>query len=337
MLLQWVDQAANETGFTIARATGITGTVWQDLVTLPADSTRYHDTTVQSGESYWYRVRAFNDAGRSFDSNESFGTAFDQSPTTDELYLMTLINATRADPAAFGYPDEAPVPPLVYNPTLGHSARSHSQSILNAAFQFGHCDIIGRCPTERARALGYPFGCAENLMTTTTTGPAAMEGAHAAFLASDGHRRTLLAADLTEFGVGHTFDPAKGDAKRHGQVTEVICGGQEVNIPALPSGIMVPSAAADGAFTFLVNFYAATGQAPLETAVLIDGVAYPMALLSGTPAHGTYTLTLSLDARRKHHYVFRFRAGDGAEAYWAPPGTPLPSDEALYLPLVVKR
>lgn len=337
LLLQWEDRSENEDGFTIERATGITGTTWQSLTELPANSSLYTDATAQVGQSYWYRVQAFRQNEHSFYSNESFGTAFGQSPTTDELYLMTLINAARADPAAYGYPTEEPVPPLVYNPLLAYTAHSHSQAILNSAFQFGHCDLIGRCPTDRVRALGYPFNCTENLVTTTTTGPLAMIEANAGFLASNGHRRSMLAADLTEFGVGHTFDTTKGDAQRHGQVTELFCGAGAVPIPSLPDGIMVPPTSGDPDFTFLANFYSATGKAPLVTTVIIDGATYPMTLLSGVAAHGTYTLKLSLDARVKHNYIFYFRDGDGNDLYWAPPGARLLGDRTIYLPVVSKR
>ncbi len=337
IVLQWEDRSDNEDGFTIERATGITSTAWQTVAKLPSSSSHYTDSAAQVGESYWYRVQAFHQAESSFYSNESFGTAFGQSPTTDELYLMTLINAARADPAAYGYRDEPPVPPLVHQPILSYVAHSHSQAILNGAFQFGHCDIIGRCPTDRARALGYPYDCTENLVTTTTTGPIAMRDANRAFLASNGHRRSMLAADLTEFGVGHTFDPTKGDANRHGQVTELFCGAADVQIPAVPNGIMVPPTADDPEFTFLANFYSAVGNAPRSTMVMIDGAPYPMTLLSGTVAHGTYTLKLSLDAKLKHSYFFHFVDSEGNDAYWAPPGTRLLGERSVYLPLVIKR
>ncbi len=337
IILEWEDRSDNEDGFTIERATGITSTTWQPLTDLPPNSSHYTDIAPQVGESYWYRVQAFRQSEVSFYSNESFGTAFAQSPTTDELYLMTLINAARADPAAYGYSDAPPVPPLVYNPLLAYTAHSHSQAILNGAFQFGHCDIIGRCPTDRVRALGYPFNCTENLVTTTTTGPLAMSEANKGFLASSGHRRSMLAADLTEFGVGHTFDPTKGDAGRHGQVTELFCGADAVPIPALPNGIMVPPAAGEPDFTFLANFYSAAGKAPLTATVLIDGATYPMSLLSGVAAHGTYTLKLSLDARVKHNYQFHFIDGDGNDVYWIPPGARLLGDRSVYLPLISKR
>lgn len=332
VLLQWEDQSTDEAGFRIERATGITGTTWTVLTDLPADTVTYVDHPATQDESYWYRVRAFTAAAVSEYSNEAFGTTFAAVPSADELYLMTLINEARADPAHFGYRTYSPVPPLVYKPLLAYAARSHSQAILNSTFQFGHCDIIGRCPTERARAVGYQGNCAENLTTTTSTGAAAMREANRGFLESDPHRETMLAADLTAFGVGHTFDPNKGDA-RHGQVTEIFCGGQSL-VPILPSGAMVAPSAGDSTFTFVVNYYSATGQPPTSAQVMIDGQRYPLRLRSGKAAHGTYEYKIELDARAQHTYHFHFDYGDGEVAEWSPNG--IIPDQFVYLPLVIR-
>lgn len=320
IVLQWQDQADNETGFLLERAKGITGTQWVEIVQLPADTTTYVDRPQGLEESYWYRVRAYQDTDYSPYSNESFTTTFAETPTPHELYLMTLINAARADPAAFGYPAYAPAPPLVYHPLIAYSARSHSQAILNAAFQFGHCDLADRCPTERARAVGYEGGCAENLTTTFRTGSAAMAEANRSFLESEPHRNNMLAADLTEFGVGHTFDPAKGDRDRHGQVTEVFCGRAGVLPPALPAGSVFPPVGSTATeFTYLVNFYAADGTAPTQAQVIIDGAAYPLTLQSGQAHHGAYHYQTFLPAGEEHTFYFWFAYGN-QEARWPEQG-----------------
>lgn len=334
IVLQWEDRSTGESGFTIERATGITGTAWSELITLPAASTRYVDRVDGANETYWYRVRAFQADELSDYSNESFGTTFAPGPTADEFYLMTLINEARADPAHFGYADYSPVPPLIYNELIGYAARSHSQAILNSAFQFGHCDIIWRCPSERVRAVGYTHGCAENLTTSFQTGPGAMREAHQGFLASEGHRHNLLAPDLTEFGVGHTFDRARGD-DRHGQVTEVFCGG-DLPIPALPTGAMIAPSAGSNTFTFVVNYYSAQGEVPTSAQVFVDGQPYPLARRSGVAAHGTYAHSVELTGNGDHNYYFRFVYGDGKVAYWPPDSVDLDSDYALYLPFVTR-
>lgn len=316
--LQWDDQADNEEGFVIERAQGITGTQWSEVVQLPANQTTYVDHIGQGGDSYWYRVRARLGGTYSLYSNESFATTFTETPTLYELYLMTLINAARAEPAAFGYPEMQPVPPLVYNPLVAYSAHSHSQAILNSGFQFGHCDPIGRCPTERARAVGYPGSCAENLTTTFRTGPAAIADANQGFLDSQGHRENMLAADLTEMGVGHTYDSRKGDAYRHGQITEVFCGNTTMIRPALPMGAMVPPMGdTTTSFTYLVNFYSATGRPPTAAQVMIDGQPHPMRVKFGTASHGTYEAVQQLPAGQ-HEFYFAFTLADGQPVRWPP-------------------
>jgi len=321
VLLQWQDNATTEDGFVLERAQGITGTIWIELARLPANQTSYRDRPTQRAESYWYRLRAQLAGDFSSYSNETFATTFTDTPHLYELYLMTLINAARAAPAAFGYPAYPPVPPLAYNPLVGYSAHSHSQAILNSGYQFGHCDIIGRCPTERARAVGYTHNCAENLTTTFRTGPNAIADAHQGFLDSEGHRNNILAADLTEMGVGHTFDLAKGDSGRHGQITQVFCGNPAVKLPALPTGAIFPyigTTATD--FTYLVNFYAADGKAPTKAQVIIDGVAYAMSLRWGQAGHGTYQSVQRLPAGDEHTFYFAFTLSGGQAARWPPTG-----------------
>ncbi len=190
--LQWQDNALDETGYKIERAQGITGTAWSEIATLPANSTVFTDTPDTLGESYWYRVRAYHAQGDSAYSNESFNSTIDRVPSANELYLMVLINEARAAPALFGYSTYPPVPPLAYNPLVAYSAHALSQSILNSVFQFGHCDPIGRCPTERVRAVGYvnPSGCTENLIIGNT-GVKAIEDANKSFLESLGHRNSI--------------------------------------------------------------------------------------------------------------------------------------------------
>lgn len=334
IVLQWEDLSTNESGFTIERVRGITGTAWTELTSLPAETTRYVDQVDGANETYWYRVRAFQGDELSDYSNESFGTTFAPGPTTDEFYLMTLINEARADPEHFGYGDYPPVPPLVYNELIGYTARSHSQAILNSAFQFGHCDIIWRCPSERAQAVGYTHECVENLIITFATGPTAMTSANRSFLDSEGHRNSMLGAAWTQFGIGHTFDPARGD-ERHGQVTEVFCGG-DLPIPVLPSGAMVVPPAGSDTFSFVVNYYSAKGEVPTIAQVFVDGQPYPLALRSGVAAHGTYAHSVDLAGNINHNYYFRFAYGDGKVAYWPPDSVKPAPDYALYLPFVTR-
>jgi hypothetical protein len=68
--LTWVDQSNNESGFTIQRKTGVNGT-WGQLAQVGAGVTSYSDTTVVAGNTYYYRVLAYNTGGDSGNSNEA--------------------------------------------------------------------------------------------------------------------------------------------------------------------------------------------------------------------------------------------------------------------------
>lgn len=66
--LSWTDNSSNEEGFGIQRRLGEDGT-WDTIDTVGADNPSYSDTTVASGNTYYYRVYAFNANGSSDYSN----------------------------------------------------------------------------------------------------------------------------------------------------------------------------------------------------------------------------------------------------------------------------
>jgi alpha-tubulin suppressor-like RCC1 family protein len=68
--LLWQDNSSDELGLQIERKIGLTGT-WSTTFTAGANVTIYSDTTVTSGNTYYYRVRAYNDFGNSQYSNEA--------------------------------------------------------------------------------------------------------------------------------------------------------------------------------------------------------------------------------------------------------------------------
>jgi len=311
--LRWEDNSENEDGFKIERSQGISNTSYVEIATVSADTTVYSDTNLVLEESYWYRVRAYNEFGDSDYSNESYNSAFFDVPNFDERYLLLLINEARADPGTFGYPEIAPVVPLAYNPLLNYAAHSHSQAILNSGFQFGHYDLAGRWPTERAHAVGYEGGVGENLIQGMT-GPEWVESSNQAFMDSEGHRNNMLAPDFNEAGLGHTYDPAKGgDSYWKGQYTETFSGRSGVIIPNLPAGIVVPyTGPASSDFTYIINYYNADGQAPTVTKVYIDGIPYDMTLTTGTATNGTYRHTTQLAEVGYHHYYFYFEFSGGS-------------------------
>jgi hypothetical protein len=65
--LTWTDNSDNEDEFMVMRM--VDGGEYEDLGTVPFDTTQYHDTGVTSGLSYTYMVMAMNEFGAS-ESNE---------------------------------------------------------------------------------------------------------------------------------------------------------------------------------------------------------------------------------------------------------------------------
>jgi beta-mannanase/regulation of enolase protein 1 (concanavalin A-like superfamily) len=70
--LSWIDNATNETGYYVERATG-TGAFTQ-IASLGANTTSYSSTGLTASTNYAYRVRAYNVAGNSTYSNTANGT-----------------------------------------------------------------------------------------------------------------------------------------------------------------------------------------------------------------------------------------------------------------------
>lgn len=314
--LQWQDTASNEDGYRVERAVGTPNSTahgpYSQAGVLPANTTVFTDSLSVLGETYWYRIRAYNANGNSPYSNETYNATFDVVPVHDEQYLLVLINEARAAPGAFGYPSIAPVPPVAYSPLLNYAAHSHSQAILNSGFQIGHCDPIGRCPTERAHAVGYIGGVGENLIQGMT-GPGWVESSNQAFMNSEGHRNNMLCACFTEAGLGHTYDVDKGGTSYwKGQYTETFSSRSGVVIPNLPSGVVIPySGTSETDFTFIVNYYHASGNPPTQAFVYIDDAPHTLSLSTGGAANGTYRFNRRL-APGTHTYYFSFTFSGGS-------------------------
>ena len=73
LTLTWVDNSANEVGFSVERKTGSAS--FAEIGLVAADVTTYADGSLTPGQSYCYRVRARNAAGDSAPTNEACGLA----------------------------------------------------------------------------------------------------------------------------------------------------------------------------------------------------------------------------------------------------------------------
>jgi len=103
--IAWTDNSSDETYFRIERSVH-DRTNYTYLTSVPADTTVYTDTTVAADTTYWYRMQACNNDGCSAYSKESYNVSFEAEavPNLDERYMLFLVNESRADPAAYGYP-----------------------------------------------------------------------------------------------------------------------------------------------------------------------------------------------------------------------------------------
>jgi hypothetical protein len=70
LTLNWQDMSTNETGFVIERKLGSNGSYGQ-IASVGANVTSHHDTGVNGGLTYCYRVKAFNSTQSSAYSNEA--------------------------------------------------------------------------------------------------------------------------------------------------------------------------------------------------------------------------------------------------------------------------
>jgi hypothetical protein len=88
----WMDNSNNEEGFKIERRTGTTQTYTQ-IAIVGANVTSYNDSGLVDGETYCYRVRAFNTAGTSPYSDEACAAA---RPDARNVLLAAVLPSSRS-------------------------------------------------------------------------------------------------------------------------------------------------------------------------------------------------------------------------------------------------
>lgn len=92
--LDWTDNADDEVGYTLQRT--LDGAHWADVAALGPDAVSFIDTGLMPGQTYSYRVYAYNSIGNSAYSNEAVGTPrASRSDTTAPVVSI-------ANPAAGG-------------------------------------------------------------------------------------------------------------------------------------------------------------------------------------------------------------------------------------------
>lgn len=117
-----------------------------------------------------------------------------------ELYMLSLVNAARADAGA---------PPLRLEQRLNDAAERHSEWMLEADV-FSHTGQNGSTATQRMQAAGFDFQgawmSAENLAIQSETGTRGIADdvfdLHHSLMDSPGHRANILNPDLDFIGIG---------------------------------------------------------------------------------------------------------------------------------------
>ncbi|MGE5609496.1 MAG: fibronectin type III domain-containing protein [Bacillota bacterium] len=94
--LSWKDNATNETGYEIERKPSSGGT-WQQIASLPANSTSYSDSGLTEHTKYTYRVCALNAVGSSTYSGQVYATTMQVRPAAPDLGSATPFSAARID------------------------------------------------------------------------------------------------------------------------------------------------------------------------------------------------------------------------------------------------
>jgi len=92
--LSWTDNSNDEYGFKIERTKY--GGTFSQIATVDANVTSYSDTGLSTYRTYYYRVRAYNNAGNSDYTNEADATTLEEEAscfikTTNYLFLLKFI------------------------------------------------------------------------------------------------------------------------------------------------------------------------------------------------------------------------------------------------------
>jgi Bacterial Ig domain/Cysteine-rich secretory protein family len=215
-------------------------------------------------------------------------TSWDRPPTEAEFTLLTLANMARSDPSKAVPPGPEPAAaPLVWNDDLATAARYHSwDEIAHGCDQHDSCN--GQLWWKRVQSY-YPgwYALGENI-----AGAGLAEAAHGGWMASPGHRASILNPTYREFG-GGVF-PEEYDS----QATEDFgARATAVAIPAIPAATVFLPQRDNGGTTWpwqlLLNYYDAQGRMPVAIKAFVDGASYSLSHVVGTTTNGTWGTSVS--------------------------------------------
>jgi hypothetical protein len=137
--LTWADNSSNETGFKISRSTD--GSTFTDIATVGANVKSYSNTGLNAGTTYYFRVRAYNGAGDSANSNTASAPTLPAPPAAPGNLSATAvsssqINLTWTDNSSneTGFMVERSLDGTTFTQiaTLGANTTSYNSTSLNA-------------------------------------------------------------------------------------------------------------------------------------------------------------------------------------------------------------
>jgi uncharacterized protein (TIGR02145 family) len=100
IILTWLDNSTNETGFKIERKTG--SGAWSEIGSVNTNIYTYSDATVNSATTYTYRVYAFNSTGNSLNYSNEITITTLLSVATTAITNVTTTTVTSGGNISFG-------------------------------------------------------------------------------------------------------------------------------------------------------------------------------------------------------------------------------------------
>ncbi len=256
-------------------------------------------------------------------------------PSLYERQVIVYTNAVRMAPQQYrdkymaGFtPDPhtilqtyAAVEPLYYEPKLNQSARFHAQDMAaNGCFQHDSCD--GTAWTSRIRSyvpqahsvgenIGAGYAKAKELIDSLLCDAAG--GSCAQDLTSQaGHRANIMSSNYAVLGTGYVQD---AKSAWHYYWVQDFASDEQAGGPPLVAGCHDFLVA--GKTSFLLNYRDPDNQPPASVQVVIDSVAWDLALDLGTAAAGTYRLDTTKSGACRQYY---FLAATASGQSWRYPG-----------------
>lgn len=114
----------------------------------------------------------------------------------DNTLMIKLVNDKRVAGCTCGTTVMPPVPSLTWNNLLAAAASAHSKDMATNNF-FAHESSNGKTVVDRYAAVGYKWiSLAENIASGQTSEQTVIE----AWLASEGHCKNMMSANVKEMG-----------------------------------------------------------------------------------------------------------------------------------------